>query len=94
MTANDAQRILRNPRMFTDADYRAAIDADLQSPQSTARDFGAPEPTSMGLRRIVWACAAIAVGLFIGWLVTRAVQGAAIDAETARAMASAYLGGM
>ena len=66
----------------------------MKAPQSTARDFGAPEPASMGLRRIVRACAAIAAGLFIGWLVTRAVQGAAIDAETARAIASAYLGGM
>ena len=66
----------------------------MKTPQSTARDFGAPEPTSMGLRRIVWACAVIVAGLFIGWLVTRAVQGAAVDAETARAIASAYLGGM
>ena len=66
----------------------------MKSPQSTAREFGAPEPTSMGLRRIAWACAAIAAGLIVGWLVTWAVQGAVIDAETARAMASAYLGGM
>ena len=66
----------------------------MKAPQSTAREFGAPEPTSMGLRRIVWACAIIVAGLFVGWLVTRAVQGAAIDAETARGIASAYLGGM
>ena len=66
----------------------------LNSPQSTARDFGAPDPTSMGLRRIVWACAVIVAGLFVGWLVTRSVQGAVVDAETARAMARAYLGGM
>ena len=79
------------------ADLRAAISADMgefQSLQSTARDFGALEPASIGLRRIVWACAIIVAGLFVGWLVTRAVQGAAVDAETARAMASAYLGGM
>ena len=66
----------------------------MKSPQSTAREFGAPEPTSIGLRRIVWACATIVAGLFIGWLVTRAGQGAAVDAETALAIASAYLGGM
>ena len=68
--------------------------AKMQSVQSTARDFGAPEPTSMGLRRIVWAFAIIVAGLLIGWLVTRAVQGAAIDAETARAIAHAYMEGM
>ena len=87
----------RTPPMFSDADYRMAIDADmpeLHSPQSTARDFGDDDRRS-GLGVVVLTViAAMAVAGFFAWLFLRGITTAQIDAETARAMARAYLEGM